>query len=1163
MTQNPILDINFLNELIANTDREVFARVTALDWNENPVEYIEGKVTGGNINVDGTSAVRRTCTLTMVAVDVNINEFYWGIKNKFRLEIGLKNEINNIYDNIIWFKQGLFVINSFSTNQSTNNWTINISGKDKMCLLNGDLAGNLPHNTDFGIEEYHDKITDTVTYTSIPIKDIIRESVQNFGNELPQNIIINDIEDAGLELLEYRGDVPLYLFREINSDQFLNMSINSKQSCYYQLSESIVEDRWNCLIADGRGWHNYYNTVENHLYILKDEYKNIWYRGAISDTYIIYDNLSNLEGAEESTQLKFDLNIDKIYKVAKFEYGSIPGYRLTDLVYAGDLIANAGETLTSVLDKIKNMLSDFEYFYNIDGKFVFQKKREHIISPWNATENGDDEVKIDATINTQTHVFSFINSHLVSSFNNAPNLNNLKNDYTVWGTRTLTSGTQIPVHMRYAIDFKPTYYKSYDGTVYTTEANLVDKLIANRREELIEELQKLLDNFEMKYAIPSELLAPNKLENGTYSAGWWDIRDWYEYYKIIKKEEPNKTMKWYSQNDETGCIKASNIPGYANRNTDVWLIIRNGRTGTYNLQHGSGTYSADYVELEQCYYSKLDPTTSAGYKTYPVEPPLYGEFHAPYCGCTNTHTYLEFLKSDIERQGNTVYFYNPKFPDTKSTQDAIDSQVKIEIEEWIEKNPMKVVDWREIIYQMAIDYRKHYHEDDFLFTVSQNNYDYYPTGRTGYEQYYVDMEGFWRNIYDPNPDVLFEPIAYKEAEHWQDMLYIQHSYRKLQDSDLDYLNLNRLYVLETKNGKESIYPYLGSEYCHLNDGDIYYYITKDNVLNLGTTSHEALNSVGLDEIYIKYREPFTVKNITIHDNMMVKTTNVGSAREEMWTYIFPVRSLTKKEINSEDYDLFVNTVFPDMLANNRDKLYIKDTGYIKFSDLEPEIQKLYLQDGEYQEYVRSYDVDNYNNLGPGGLQYEQIHYNRGYYNYWHAEYEQDDFWSKDITNNPEQLLFWFDFLDPEANDLIKYAVPIVGQRTKIINDKDVKSIYYREIPTTIFKTKEELKENKYEPQTGYTYIQLQNTMENLFTISSKGKSCKERIDELLYQHSYCIENSTIQTVPVYHLEPNTRILIRDDNSSIDGEYNILKLTIPLTYNAMMSITATKVVSSIT
>jgi hypothetical protein len=59
------------------------------------------------------------------------------------------------------------------------------------------------------------------------------------------------------------------------------------------------------------------------------------------------------------------------YYVAKINYGDTAGYRLTDLVYAGDLIANVGESLTSVLDKIKNMLTEFEYFYNLDGQFVF------------------------------------------------------------------------------------------------------------------------------------------------------------------------------------------------------------------------------------------------------------------------------------------------------------------------------------------------------------------------------------------------------------------------------------------------------------------------------------------------------------------------------------------------------------------------------------------------------------------------------------------------------------------------------------------------------------------------------------------------------------------------------------------------------------------------
>jgi hypothetical protein len=51
----------------------------------------------------------------MVAQDVNINEFYWGLSNKFKLEVGLYNSINPNYPEIIWFKQGIFVITQFNT----------------------------------------------------------------------------------------------------------------------------------------------------------------------------------------------------------------------------------------------------------------------------------------------------------------------------------------------------------------------------------------------------------------------------------------------------------------------------------------------------------------------------------------------------------------------------------------------------------------------------------------------------------------------------------------------------------------------------------------------------------------------------------------------------------------------------------------------------------------------------------------------------------------------------------------------------------------------------------------------------------------------------------------------------------------------------------------
>ena len=337
---NPLFDTVFLYKLSTEKQREIYARITSLTWEENPIEFIEGKITSGSINVDGSSAVRRTCTLTLIAKDINIKDFNWSLNTKFKLEIGLTNNIDKNYPDIIWFKQGLFIITSFNTSISTNNYQISISGKDKMCLLNGDISGSLPHITDFGIEEYYDSQTNTTTYTSIPIKRIIRESVQNFGNELAQNIIINDIEDAGLELLEYRGDTPIYMFREENSDVFTNITLNKNQPCY------LVND------------------LNNQI--------------TISNPNIIYDNLIDLNESNNQASLVQLSNLpgSARYKIAKFEYGSIPGYRLTDLVYAGDLIGEVGTPITEILNKIRDMLGNFEYYYDVDGHFIFQKKKD-------------------------------------------------------------------------------------------------------------------------------------------------------------------------------------------------------------------------------------------------------------------------------------------------------------------------------------------------------------------------------------------------------------------------------------------------------------------------------------------------------------------------------------------------------------------------------------------------------------------------------------------------------------------------------------------------------------------------------------------------------------------------------------------------------------------
>ena len=669
---------DFLLDLDKSKNKTIYARITALTFNELPIETIEGRVTQGSINVDGASAVRRSCSLTLVAQDFQYNNYYWGLNTKFKLEIGVENKINNAFPNIIWFKQGIYILTNFSTSRSTSNFTISLQGKDKMCLINGEVGGSFESSIDFGcIEEENENSIWTIR--KIPIPEIIRNAVHVYAGEPYHNIIINDLDTYGLELLEYRYDVPMYLYRSVGSSIYTN---------------AILENDSTELYLEPKGSPISLKEIPNdHLDKLVDDMVGV---------------------AEPKSVYQLVNGNYEPYIFAKIEYGQTAGYRLTDLVYPGDLIANVGESLTSVLDKIKNMLVEFEYFYNLDGQFVFQKKQSFISTMWSPISNSGNEVEVSEGLAiASSHAYQFNGGELITAFNNNPNLLNLKNDYSVWGQRDSVSGEKIPVHMRYAIDLKPTKYTTIDGI--------------------------------------------------TYSVDNWD--------------------------------------------------------------------------------------------------------------------------------------------------------------------------WREVIYRMAEDYYKHNAEDDFELRLIQANGSLYPSGRTGYENYYIDIQGFWRQLYNPNP---------KDEE-------------------------------------------------------------KEN----------------------------------------------------------------------------------------------------------------YYDSGEHK------------------------------------------YWNKNVYEAPHLLNFWFDFLD--EGDITKYNVKNIGARSKAINDTNVKSIYFRETPDIIFIENNETPNNI---PTGYRYIQIGANKNNMFSISAQGKSAKDRLDELLYQHSYCIESATITSIPIYYLEPNTRIYLEDNDTSLFGDYIVSKITIPLSYNGTMSITATKAAENI-
>ena len=97
------------------------------------------------------------------------------------------------------------------------------------------------------------------------------------------------------------------------------------------------------------------------------------------------------------------------------------------------------------------MLGQFEYFYDLDGRFVFQKKKTYVQTTWNNLIVTEDEETI-ADIDATPYGYEFKGNDLTISFSNNPNLTGFKKWFFNLGTRTSALEQKFQVHLRYAID---------------------------------------------------------------------------------------------------------------------------------------------------------------------------------------------------------------------------------------------------------------------------------------------------------------------------------------------------------------------------------------------------------------------------------------------------------------------------------------------------------------------------------------------------------------------------------------------------------------------------------------------------------------------------------------------------------------------------------------
>lgn len=524
MALKKIYNTDYSEEVLRAIDempiRELFVKLEVLTWEEEPIKEIQGVLTGGNISINGKSAVRRTCSLNFITADDTIED-YIQLDTKFRLFVGLKNHLPINYKSlgeILWFKQGLFVFTKASFSHNASGTTVNVTAQDKMCLLNGTCGGT---------------IADFVTFHEIEmtVADRIEELTAK-KNNIKYQI---KIKDTGVIL---QSDFETQREAATWGEEW--QKANPGIALIYESYDNITGEEEEELALLTSGGYDLEDIiyVPVLIYTLIQECVNHYGREKLQNIRI--DNVPleakslleyrgnrpvyfplNKEGAEPyyAGNISFDLNEASQWENGYDTYnaGDLVGYKMTAFTWPGELCMAPGSSVTEVLDKVKNVLGNFEYFYDIDGVFHFQEIKNYLNNSYiPLTELNEHQYEAD--FSTEEIVYSFKNNPtLITAYSNNPKYEDIKNDFVVWGNRENANGSTTKIRYHLAIDSKPNPTNGdWRETIYQQVKDATDEDGLNfYKKEFIAEWRNLYnpDNTEWFNETSGTYWNPNVEEN--------------------------------------------------------------------------------------------------------------------------------------------------------------------------------------------------------------------------------------------------------------------------------------------------------------------------------------------------------------------------------------------------------------------------------------------------------------------------------------------------------------------------------------------------------------------------------------------------------------------------------------------------------------------------
>lgn len=1096
-------NIEFLSKLDVFHVREQWVKITLLEYrDETPIRDIEGEIIDGTLTKDGSSIIRRTCSLSCAVDSFKYNpddiKSDYSISKKIYLELGITNNTTDYPDEkIIWFPQGVFFITSFSISSSANGATnISLEFKDKMAKLDGTIGGILPYVVRFDTTTTVEN--DVVTTTKALVYDIIMETVNHFGDEDISNIIIDDVPRKAKRIIRWMGAESLWIY-----------PISNKGKISYDV----------CFTSD------------------LDEKQGAHHPVLINNKYV---------GAKE-----YRTNEDI-------------GYVYEDFVYDEELTFKAGSKVTDVLDKIKNWLGNYEYFYDEYGQFHFQEIKNYLNNSQSAhiwdkiQDTGDIDYLFESTHGKSIYTFDD-NTNLIS-VTNTPSYENIKNDFIVEGTVTSKNNIKHTCLYHLVIDDKPTMTGGHNNVLIYVDPDTGNTTLATPKI-----IKPTLKNNKYVWSLP-------EFGESSRIYGLLEEPQTHTFKKVLKNVNEFETEYNSFVNKENKAINEDNNYSLS-ADTKTWLLALLEKYMGYN---DNSTYKEQYKDvvftlarqLRRYNVSKQVPLLSSTKRYYTT---LYNNFvvgissrgtSLSWCGGLLKLLYDLFAEigndpNDYNNFIDTEYWpaINKKIPNLWNginiaghTDSYIKLQRQSQCRQYINDVKIKQIQLKVLIEQ---------------YTQIINNYN-------------VRISSLTKKKADTSAAIAAKKVIQNQINNFKEELEIcgkrltilyatltmlgtpdatgGEVYYRINVSIPVYTSSFWYYDTDKKSNKYGWNELIWFKYYHNKTSPTSYYPN-----GLGSMTYINYSDIDWEEIefdgnnrpsmnrYSSWYENNYIDYAKTHDLEYIDTDVVDDEYiPNSWRTQLLLMGL-EAEANGTDPGHYYNELkanLPVVYNYKTGTLIASRVDFINYFNNANAVitsNNFSFSDSKAQAAA---DKAEFTIKAVAKIQDEM------------AKYENDHYY------------YFFDMIDSSSPIWGEYSVKNIGRRTNITSKDSINCIFAPEIPPFAFlnvsgKTIQKRRAEYAElADVAEDIIQVTDLYYSNFATGGFKQSAYEQIKYDLQQHTSYQNNISITAIPCFYLEPNTRVTLNDHATNTFGDYVIKSISIPLGIGNNMSVNLSKAMERI-